>query len=195
MPEASDSSIEDILMRRRAVSLGDITHEGVTEVVERILRLQEQSQERITLLIESSGGDSFAAFRLCELITHFLTVPVRGVVVHGCASAATFVLMHCDERICTPFAQFLIHSGTTSGIEIPVGRRTPEVLKDLLAESQAVEERVTQLYMRRLDLKRKQVKKLMARGDQEFDRYFSAEEALEIGLVQEIVKGKLDIFG
>ncbi|MEZ4200750.1 MAG: hypothetical protein R3B69_04210 [Candidatus Paceibacterota bacterium] len=44
------------------------------------------------------------------------------------------------------------------------------------------------------DQRREYVQKLIDRGDQPFDDWMSAEEAIEVGLVTEIINGKLDIF-
>jgi ATP-dependent protease ClpP protease subunit len=188
-------NVKDIFMRRRTVLLvGEINKELVADIAERLLRLQDKSAESINLLIDSSGGELRAALQLCDFISHVLTVPVRGIAYGRCNSAATFVMLHCAERLSTPYAGFLIHSGTIDGISISVSNTTPVEIEQLLAESRATEEEVVSLYMRKLKKTRDEVQKLIAKGDQRFDHTKSAEQAIEIGLIERIVEGKLDIF-
>lgn len=201
------SPIRDGLMRRNTVRLnGEITPESAAEVGERMLLLQLCSPERINLIIDSDGGSVEAALRLCDLMTYVLTAPVRGIAAGSCISAATLVMLHCAERLSTPHSQFVIHSGEYSHISIPVDHTTVESLEQLLREAKATEERVLGLYMSRLTpqaWKKKRpsekerrafVQELINRGDQQFDGWLPAHEAVRVGLVERIVTNKLDIF-
>ena len=182
-------------MRHRTVTLsGEITHDSTGEIARQLLTLQAESLTPINLLIDSGGGHDNAALQLCDLITHLITVPVRGLVLGSCMSAATFVILHCDVRLATPYSRFKIHSGTMSGITLPLDGNTTTNLEHLLSESKTVAERVANLYMRKLGISREQVDALVARGDQRFDDDMSALEAKEIGLITGIIEGKLNIF-
>jgi ATP-dependent protease ClpP protease subunit len=81
-------------------------------------------------------------------------------------------MLHCNERVSTPYSEFVIHSGMVSQISIPIKPTSLEDLEQLLKEVKAAEERVIQLFNERL----------------------SAEEAVEVGLVTEIIGEKLDIY-
>jgi ATP-dependent protease ClpP protease subunit len=192
------------MARRTVVLSGEMNNESMGEVGSRLITLQMRSSDPITLLIDSGGGSIDAALRLCDIITRVMTAPVKGVALGMCGSAATFVMLHCNERLSTPYSRFLIHSGTRSKISIPINQTTSENLEQLLKDVKTTEEMVIQLYMERLtpswviplteDEKRQRVLRLIARGDQRFDEWMSAEEAVEIGLVTGIVSGKLGIF-
>jgi ATP-dependent protease ClpP protease subunit len=199
--------IQEGLLDRRAVMLaGEIDADQTREVARRMVALQLRSTDPINLLIDSGGGDVDWALRLCDLMTTMLTVPVRGIAVGSCGSAATFVMLHCSERIGTPYARFLIHSGMRNKISIPINQTTSENLEQLLKEVRAREEMVLKLYMERLTpkawAKRKPASKrcrdfvleLIARGDQRFDDWIFAKEAIEVGLIQRIEHKKLEIF-
>lgn len=123
-----------------------------------------------------------------------MTAPVRGIAIGACHSAATFIMLHCHERLCTPHAKFVIHSGTMSEIAISMNDTTAKNLEDLLAEGKATTELVIKLYMSKLGRSREEVMGYIGRGDQEFNGAMLAEEAVSIGLVQKIVDGRLDIF-
>lgn len=205
--ERVKNPIFDTFMARRTVTLsGEINHQSIGEVGQRMIELQAQSSDRINLLIDSGGGGTDAALRLCDLMSTVLTAPVRGIAHGACGSAATFVMLYCNERLSTLYSRFLIHSGTLSKISLPIGQTTSENVEQLLREVKATEEMVLDLYMSKLtptawtkkepavDERREYVQKLINRGDQPFDDWMSAKEAIEVGLVTEIVHGKLDIF-
>jgi len=184
-----------LLSRRTVVLEGVIDEESIALVQNQLLQLQMVSDDRINLIIDSGGGDTYRALALCDLMTCVLTAPVRGIVNNVCGSAATFILLHCGERLGMPHAQFMIHSGQMGDIKIPVNQSTAKNLTQLLNEAKTTEEQVVRMYMDRLKKNRKQVQKLIARGDQSFDNLMTAEEALKVGLITHIVREKLDIFG
>jgi ATP-dependent protease ClpP protease subunit len=205
--EESDNPVFETFMARRTVILsGEINYQSIGEVGRRLITLQSRSPDRINLIIDSDGGSMDAALRLCDLMSTVMTAPVRGIALGSCGSAATFVMLYCNERISTPYSRFLIHSGTRSKISIPIGQTTSENLEQLLKDVKATEEMVVGLYMSRLTPKawsnkeplekerREYVQRLIDRGDQSFDEWMTAEGAIEVGLVTDIVRGKLDIF-
>ncbi|MDB5244236.1 MAG: ATP-dependent Clp protease proteolytic subunit [Parcubacteria group bacterium] len=195
MDEDKTVNIQDILMGRRTVALvGEINHKSTDEVAQRLLRLQDESQERINLVIDSGGGENRAALHLCDLLGTVMTAPVRGIAFGSCMSAATFILLHCSERVSTPYTEFLIHSGRTSGISITVNDKTADELQLLADESKANREEMVRLYMAKLKLPRKRVDQLVTQGDQRFNRTLNAVQALEIGLIQKIITENLGIF-
>ncbi len=195
MSNNEGNPVLDGLMDRRTVVLsGAINHKSVVDVSSRLMVMQLASTDRINLIIDSGGGDLHPTLALCDLLTSVLTAPVRGIAIGGCASAATFVLLHCTERWGTPYSRYLIHSGTKGRISIRMNQQTPARLEALLKEVRAEEEMMITMYMKKLGKTRKVVQEFISRGDDEFNEYFSAEEAKKLGLITHIVDGKLDIF-
>lgn len=194
-------------MARRTIFLnGKITLETMSEAAERMLTLQMRSPDPINLVINSGGGGVYAAMHLCDIMESIMTAPVHGIALGVCGSAATFVMLHCQKRMSTPHARFMIHSGTRSEITVPINHTTSEHLEQLLQEVKATEEVMTRVYMKRLtpkgwengrpseDEQRAYIKELINRGDQPFNQWFSAAHAVEIGLIDEITTAKLEIF-
>lgn len=204
--DAHKTVLEGLLSRRTVTLSGEINDESMSELAQRMITLQIKSDEPINLLIDSGGGGIFASVRICDLMTNLLTAPVRGIVIGPCASAATFVFLHCSERVCTPHARFMVHSGTMSRISVRMNNSSAEDLEQLLHEVKGLEETVTRLYMKSLtptawsgrevsaEERREFARKLIKRGDQSYDNWLSAEEAVEVGLVQRIETGKLPVF-
>jgi ATP-dependent protease ClpP protease subunit len=202
-----NNPIPDQMMERRTVMLGgEINDKSIGEIGHRLVTLQLRSEEPINLIIDSTGGSSYAALGLCDLMTTILRTPMRGIVCGRCDSAATFVLLHCKERLSTPYSRFLIHSGTANKISFPINETSSENVKRLLKELERIEEAVIKLYMDRLtppawarekpsdEARRVYVRQLIQRGDQIFNGWLSAEEAVEVGLVERVLREPVDIF-
>lgn len=186
--------IDDDLMRYRTVSIiGDIEDRVIGNAMGRLLRLQLQSSDPITLVINSPGGSRFPALELHDVIRYGLSAPVRAIVVGQCHSAATFILLACEKRLAMPHARFIIHSGRY-GASIRNDELSLSKIDRLTSEIQKGAADVIRFYAERMGRTTMQVKELIARGDEQFDNEMTASEALEVGLITEIVKEKLGIF-
>ena len=192
MVEANE--IETHLLRRRIVALGRIDDKEASRVLLNLIRLQLESSDPSYLLIDSTGGSLYPAMGLFDAIEHALSMEVRAIVHGDCMSAATFVLLACRERLAMPHARFLIHSGMLSNITLKTDDLTAEKLRELQAEIEEDTRMVTALYVKKLGKSEEEIKRLIARGDQQFHASFSAQEALDLGLVTGIVQGKLPFF-
>lgn len=187
-------SLDAMFYKRRTVLLGQIDRPTVDRLGRQLLALQDESLAPITMLIQSSGGATFSAMQLCDLMEYFITAPLRGVVIGNCHSAATFVLLNCGERLATPNSQFVIHSNQVGDIKVLTDQTTERNLQDLLRETTTIAETTTRFYMKKLNMSRTEVAALVARGDQAFNNALSVEEALKIGLITGVVEKKLDFF-
>jgi len=201
----SHAILEGLMERRTILLTGEIDEKEVNDTRRRLLVLQTRSNEPITLLIDSAGGCTMSALHLCDFMTTLMTAPIRGIALGNCKSAATFIMLHCNPRLGTRHSRFLIHSGSRK-LSISINHTTTEQVEQILRDSRTTEKAILRLYMERLtprewedthpteDERREFVEHMIKRGDQRFDYTLTAEEALKIGLIQEIVPGKLDIF-
>lgn len=202
---SNDPIIEGMMDRRVVVLNGQVNSESVKDVGRRLLTLQMNSSDPINLIIDSVGGSTYLALSLCDLITAMITAPIRAVVMGDCGSAATFVLLHCKERVSTRYSRFLIHSGTVDKVSLPINQTTSENMELLLLELKETEDEVLKLYTRLLTPdawaqkqptdkdRRAYVRRLINRGDQRFHSWMTAQEAKQVGLIQKIIH-KLEIF-
>jgi ATP-dependent protease ClpP protease subunit len=196
---------KDFMQYRTVLLNGQITSDSVGPITKHLLSLQKVSNDRINLLIDSKGGQVDAALELCDLINFVLVAPIRGIALGRCHSAATFIMLHCNERLSTPHSSFLIHSGFYNG-SIPMHMGSADDFEPLIKQVKETAKKIKKIYLDKLTPmawenaqpktaeKVKLVKKLIARGDQEFNNHLSAEEAVEFGIVDRIVEEKLDIF-
>jgi len=181
--------VAEYLMSKRTVLLeGEITYESLKELRDRLLHLEHLDRyEPVTLDIDCGGGHTFPALHFCDFLEFRLSVPVHGVVTGLCGSSATFILLHCTKRIGFPNSHYLIHSTELGNVALkttPASKANRQQLNDDLDRTH---DQVTRMYMRKLKMSRKKVEELTLRGEQPFDSEMHAEEALEIGLIEEIV--------
>lgn len=201
------TATRDIMMRHRTLALtGDINPESTGDILVRMIELQGESSSPINLIIDTNGGQTDYALQLCDFMSLVIKAPIRGIALGACGSAATFILLHCNERLCTPNTRFSVHTGTRSGISVNIEESAAKKLKQLLKSLRENKKVTMGIYMDKLTppawegkiisdkKKRKFVQKLVDRGDQTFNSWMSATEAIEAGLVTSIVRENLEIF-
>jgi ATP-dependent protease ClpP protease subunit len=130
---------------------------------------------QITLHINSYGGSLLAGFALYDVI-RTCDVPVVGVVEGACASAATFILLGCSRRQMHQNSVILIHQ-LSSWIW---GK-----YEELVDEKQNLDRfmsMITNIYRERSKLPVKKIREVL-----KHDLWWTAEEALDCGLIDEIV--------
>jgi ATP-dependent protease ClpP protease subunit len=202
-----ETKIREGLIQRRSIILVDkITTGSIGLLTQQLLSLQTESNEDIYLIIRSGGGSISAALEFCDWMNHFVTAKVIGIAVGECNSAATFIMANCTEKWSTPFASFVIHSGSISGFSLQMKDDVTEKEVELLLQhTKRISERVVQLYCDKLDFRtsgkklsaqqqRAKVNELIERGDSRFFSALWAQEACDIGLIDKILTDKVPIF-
>jgi ATP-dependent Clp protease protease subunit len=131
----------------------------------------------IHLRFNSPGGDVFDGRAICAALDAH---PARkvGHVDGWAASAASFVLMHCDEVEIAQGAMIMIHNGWT------FAAGDNRVMSDTAALLQKIDTAIQDDYMRRVTAEREQVVAWM-----DAETWLSAEEAVEHGFADRIASG------
>jgi ATP-dependent protease ClpP protease subunit len=129
----------------------------------------------IWLHIQSGGGGMFSGFNLLDQLAMIKT-PIYSIVEGICASAATMISMACTKRFIMPSSFMLIHQISS------VAWGTYEQIKDDVHLLDMAMERLYSFYTGKSNLTKTQVKAYLKK-----DTWFSAEECLENGLVDEIL--------
>lgn len=165
-------------MSRRIYIVGEINEESYQKFSERLAELEaEDPIDDVEIELASEGGFAYAALafyarmRLCPCD---IIVRAYGFV----ASAATLILAAGDNRIIARESWVMVHEdqgeheGSVSDIEKKIAhdRRMEEQWLDLMVE--LTKGKVSRSYLQSIH---------------EETTYLSAEEALEIGLVDEVV--------
>ncbi|MFQ5734530.1 MAG: ATP-dependent Clp protease proteolytic subunit [Planctomycetaceae bacterium] len=171
--------IGDLLLDNRIVFLAGEIHDGnANEIVMKLLYLQSENRHQdIHLYVNSPGGSVTATMAMydvmqfleCDVATYCVGLAASGgaVIVAGGTQGKRFALPHAELMIHQPYGGV---SGQVSDIEIEAQHLldTREMLNDVLAKhtSQSLE---------------------VIAKDTDRDRFMTAAQAKEYGLVDEVL--------
>ena len=183
----SPAIAERLLESRTIIISGQVDSDMAARVLTQLVLLAHvDPKKRITLLSNCPGGDVYSGFAIFDAI-QFIGCPVVSVVAGLAASMGSIIPLAAGKgnRYALPHAKFLIHQplligyqGKASDLEIQAN----EIIKD--------RERIAKLYA---DITGKPEKDVMRDIDR--DKWMSAEEALEYGLIDKIVASRADLPG
>ena len=172
---------------------GEVDAEMSDYVREGLLRLNTNGSPPITIKILSTGGFVRAGLKIYDTLLQYPGFKT-GVIDGECNSMAAVILMACDKRQIMPSGSIHPHNVRiyTEGIDfellIPEKRqrlpkhRIEEFEKDIL-DAQALQDLCDQAFMHGSGMKMEQVRELLGK-----DETLSAQQALEFGLVDEILQ-------
>jgi ATP-dependent protease ClpP protease subunit len=129
----------------------------------------------IWLHIQSGGGDLFTGLNVADQLQTIQT-PIYSIVEGVCASAATLVSMACTKRFIQSNSFMLIHQLSSWGFG------TYEQLEDDMHVMEMLMDRLYEFYGSKTGFSKKEVKDVLRR-----DSWFSAQECLENGMVDEVL--------
>jgi len=163
---------------RRIFLHGDVDSDSIARVIRGMYLMADQSDAPIELFVASYGGDIDEAFALHD-VTRTIAVPVHTIALGMCMSAAPF-LVACGQkghRFASENCEFMLHTasmeiaGTMSNVAgtVEAVRRRCERMDRLLAKYTNRPYRHWSKFSR-------------ASGDY----YFTAQQALEWGLIDSI---------
>ena len=186
MADEDIETLRNFYMARNCVFLAKIDRESTGEVIADLARVALTNPEHIDLVICSSGGVTDMGFAIAQFIEYELRIPVHARVFGMCHSAATYPLLSCKKRVGNELSTFVIHRQTTS-IEIDYSNNCAEVVAGWQAENEATHKRQLRFYSRKLKKSVREVELLLNRGSAPTNNELSAKEALELGLLTEVV--------
>lgn len=179
----TDALRERLFKSRTLVISGEINQQLASHVVAQLLALDAESNEPITIFINSQGGHVESGDTIHDIV-RYIRSPVRMIGTGWVASAAAliFISVPLDRRLCLPNTRFLLHQpaggvgGHASDMEIEAREIVAmrERLNRLLAKEtgQSVE-RITE--------------------DTRRNFWLSAEGAKDYGLVGRIIEHAEDL--
>jgi ATP-dependent Clp protease protease subunit len=168
------------LLKDRIVMLDtDVNEHSASLIVAQLLFLESQGNEDIQFFINSPGGVVTAGMAIYDTM-QFIKCDVATYVIGQACSMGS--LLACagapGKRKMLPNARHMIHqpSGGARGQATDMQIQVEEILK--------MKKSLTEIYVKH-NSKGKTYEQLLA--DMERDKFMSAEEALEYGLIDEIV--------
>lgn len=187
MPAASVSyqrtremTIDELLLENRIVFLiGEINHQSAARVMMQMLYLENQKRgQEINFYINSPGGAVDDTLALYDTM-RFMSSPVSTYCL-GRAYSGGAVLLTAGEkgkRFILPHAKVMIHQ--------PFGGVTGQA-EDIRIQAEQIIKMKAELNKILADHTGRSVEQV--RADSERDRYFTAEEAVAYGLVDEVLR-------
>jgi ATP-dependent Clp protease, protease subunit len=175
------SEIEEQMLKRREIFLwGEISDESAESAVQKILFFDGHSSEEITIFINSPGGIISSGLALYDAM-RYAKSPIKTVCMGLAASFGAVILCAGEKgkRFAWENARIMIHqpliAGSFFGPASDIQIQAEEMLK--------VRERLNSILSLHSG---KPVKKIEEDTDRDF--FMSAQEAVEYGLVDAIVK-------
>ena len=183
-PEPRSSFLEEKTFKSRTVLLfGAVTDASARELTRRLIALDADSSAPIDMLVSSPGGHLESGDAIHDIL-RFISAPVNMIGTGWVGSAATHLYLSAarERRFCLPNTRFLIHqpSGGAGGPASDIAIHAQEIIK--------ARERIARTIARETGRPLDSV--LL---DIERDRWLSAEEAVEYGLVGRIINHKSDL--
>lgn len=165
------------LLKERIIFLnGPVEDHMATSICAQMLFLETESQDKpIFLYINSPGGVVTAGMSIYDTMK-FVKCPVHTIVMGQAASMGAFLLSAGDHRVALPHARIMIHQplGGASGQATDIEIHAREILRMREELTGIIADNCNQPYEK-------------VAFDCERDYFMSAKEALEYGLVDEVL--------
>lgn len=166
-----------LLLNKRIIFInGEINDTIASNIVGELLYLDSLSDDDINIYINSPGGSVTAGLAIYDTMNHVKS-NVYTIGLGLCASMGAFLLSSGNKRYALPNCEIMIHepiggaTGQASSIKIATDRimKIKDNLNKILAKNTG-----------------KSINRITK--DTAYDHYMDAKEALEYGLIDEIIK-------
>lgn len=145
-------------------------------IIRQLLTLDRQSNEQITMIINSPGGYVNEMFAIIDTM-NAVQSPIRTVVMGMAASAAACIASAGDTRLITENAQYMLHEASAMNW----GSMT--TMQENLQQSLKQNEKMFNI----LSQNTKQTVDTLKAITNKTDKYFSANEAVQFGLADKVI--------
>jgi ATP-dependent Clp protease protease subunit len=185
MNVSSNCMISTHAYQERIVCLnGEVNESLSAAIVAQLLFLESDAPEKaITLYINSPGGSVTAGLAIYDTMT-YIKSPVSTVCVGQAASMGALLLCGGEKgkRYCLPNSSIMVHqpSGGYMGQASDIAIHATEILR--------VRRQLNSIYVKHLSKAHtlEDIERIMER-----DKFLSAQEALEMGIVDEILERRV----
>lgn len=174
------------LHAHRRVYLGSLNQKSLSKAALELTKISFENDEPITILLQSDGGEVIPTQQFQDAIK-MIHAPVDVVVIGDCCSMAVDLVQMCRKRMILPSARMLTHfiRNRQQWIQDDVDRLDKDFEYFRATVRRIYEQRLV-LYERRTGLTRERILDLFRHGEVH-GAYFTAEQCLELNLVDEII--------
>jgi len=185
MAENKNDLLEKIMehgvdTRARIVYIDDEVDEKLYRRVTRCLKMLDRTDGQITIVLNCPGGSVTDGFGIYGAIRRCRNT-VK-IIVEGCAMSMGSIIMQAGDIIqMDEDAVVMIHFG-----EISLHDHSKNV-KRAVEENERQGEWMIDLFVKKIRQKKPRYSRQQFEEDIMFDRYYTAKEALKLGLIDEII--------
>lgn len=167
------------LLGKRCVSIsGEINEESAVDFTDKILDLNLESNEPITVLINSNGGEINSGLLMYDAIVGS-KAPIR-MICRGKAYSMGAVLFACaKERYMLPNSELMLHQPMLGG-KVSGNASSIKSISDSMLETK---KKINKLLSKHTKKTEEEIDEATS-----FDHYFSPEESIEFNLCDEIIE-------
>lgn len=164
---------------RRLFLFGDIEEDVIGHTIKSLYYLERINHDPIELYVSSLGGSEYEMFALYDVF-NTIQSPIHTVAIGKCMSAAPLIVAAGvrGERYAMPNAWFMIHQGTIDGEN---GRI--ESAADTISHYKKINDKWYQAMAQHTNKTKQWWERVCKKVG---DSYFSADEAIDLGIVDHI---------
>ena len=172
-------SLEAKFFSKRCINInGEITDELAVDFTDKILELNLESDEPITVLINSPGGEINSGLLMYDAIVGS-KAPVR-MICRGKAYSMGAVLLACaGKRYMLPNSELMLHQPMLGG-RVSGNASSIKSISDSMLETK---KKINSLLAKHTGKTEEEIDKAT-----DFDHYFSPDEAIAFNLCDEIIE-------
>ena len=184
--DAQDTGMTAKLLQARTIVISQpVNAELASKVLNQLIILeQEEAEKPITVFLNCPGGEVFSGFAIFDML-RFLPCPITTVVSGFAASMGSILSLAAapNRRFALPHAKIMIHQPLLMGYQ---GRATDcqiqakEILK--------TRDLIISLYCEQTGQSYEEIKQAIDR-----DNWMSAQEALEFGLLDQVISSRKEL--
>ena len=181
---ANDQLMQKFLNTRQIILSGEVNKELAEKVIRQLLILESDSASKpIYVYIDSPGGDVDAGFAIFDMI-RFIKPPVYTIGMGLVASAGALILLAASKnyRLGLPNSHYLIHQ-PLSGIK--------GVATDIEIHAKEIEKIRAKINALIAEETGKDVADVAKDTDRDY--WLSADEAVNYGLILQVIKTRSDL--
>lgn len=174
--------LEDELFSSREIFLTDeINEQTTTNLLKQLMYLEKESNDEISLYINSPGGDVISGLAVYDYIAKMKS-PVKTVCIGTAASMAAMLFLAGSKREMLPHTRIIIHD--PSFFHNDIGGQKPHEIRQQLDKLNEVRETLAKMIAEKTGKTLKEIYKITTN-----DTVFNAEEAIKFGFATNIWEG------
>ena len=174
----SDPIRERLFKHRNIIISGEVNQRLASSVMAQLLALSSESEEPINIFINSQGGHVESGDTIHDMIRYVKPrVRIIGTGWVASAGALIYVSVPREDRFSLPHTRFLLHqpAGGAGGTAADIDIQAREILK--------MRERLNRIFAEQTGQPIERIQE-----DTRRDFWLSAQEAIEYGLVGQIIR-------